>query len=242
MIVQWIKSLIFLIYIYLAMVVLGLVFLPWAAVQPMGARMACRTYARHTLWLAGWFLGLRHEVRGEVPTDEVLIAAKHQSFMDILIIFLYAPTAKFIMKRELLWTPVIGLFAWRLGCVPVDRGKRGAAIARMIEDVEKGRAQPGQLIIYSQGTRVKPGVRAPYKVGTAVLYQQLGQPCVPAATNAGLFWPRSGVLRKPGLAVVEFLPRIEPGMSRNDFMQHLEIEVEAASDRLMAEAGFVPKG
>ena len=237
---QWIKSLVYVIQVYLAMGVLGIVFLPWAALSPRGARAACQTYAGYALWSARWMLGLRHEVRGEVPTDEVLIAAKHQSFLDILIIFYYAPVAKFIMKRELLWTPVIGLYAWRLGCVPVDRGKRGAAIARMIEDVEKGRAQPGQLIIYSQGTRVKPGARAPYKVGTAVLYEQLGQPCVPAATNAGLFWPRTGVLRKPGLAVVEFLPRIGPGMDRQSFMAHLEREVEAHSDRLMREAGFEP--
>lgn len=237
---QWIKSLVYVVQVYVAMGVLGIVFLPWAALSPRGARAACQTYAGYALWSARWMLGLHHEVRGEVPTDEVLIAAKHQSFLDILIIFYYAPVAKFIMKRELLWTPVIGLYAWRLGCVPVDRGKRGAAIARMIEDVEKGRAQPGQLIIYSQGTRVKPGARAPYKVGTAVLYEQLGQPCVPAATNAGLFWPRTGILRKPGLAVVEFLPRIAPGMGRQSFMAHLEREVEAHSDRLMREAGFEP--
>ena len=237
---QWIKSLVYVIQVYVAMLVLGLVFLPWAALSPQGARTACRTYARYALWTARWMLGLRHEVRGEVPTDEVLIAAKHQSFLDILIIFYYAPVAKFIMKRELLWTPVIGLYAWRLGCVPVNRGKRGAAIAKMLADVEKGRAQPGQLIIYSQGTRVAPGAYVPYKVGTAVLYEQLGQPCVPAATNAGLFWPRTGILRKPGLAVVEFLPRIEQGMSRDGFMARLEREVEDHSDMLMREAGFDP--
>ncbi len=238
---QWVKSLIYVIQVYFAMLVLGIVFLPWAALSPRGARTACRSYARYAMWTARWMLGLHHEVRGEVPTDEVLIAAKHQSFLDILIIFTYAPTAKFIMKRELLWTPIIGLYAWRLGCVPVDRGKRGAAIAKMLADVEKGRAQPGQLIIYSQGTRVAPGAHVPYKVGTAVLYEQLGQPCVPAATNAGLFWPRKGILRKPGTAVVEFLPRIMPGMPRDQFMRHLESEVEAQSNRLMAEAGFSPQ-
>jgi 1-acyl-sn-glycerol-3-phosphate acyltransferase len=35
---------------------------------------------------------------------------------------------------------------------------------------------------------------------------------VPVGTNVGLFWPKRGILRKPGLAVVEFLPRIEPGL------------------------------
>ena len=109
----------------------------------------------------------------------------------------------------------------------------------MVRDVEAGRADPGQLVIYSQGTRVAPGAKAPYKVGTAVLYEQLGQPCVPMATNVGLFWPRKGILRKPGLAVVEFLPPIPPGMERRAFMEHLEETVEAKSNALMAEAGFM---
>ncbi|MEL7082704.1 MAG: 1-acyl-sn-glycerol-3-phosphate acyltransferase, partial [Pseudomonadota bacterium] len=171
-------------------------------------------------------------------TSEVLIAAKHQSFLDIMMIFNALPAGKFIMKRELLWTPIIGLYAKRLGCVPVARGKRGAAIQKMVDDVEAGRSQPGQLIIYSQGTRVAPGDYKPYKVGSAVLYQQLAQTCVPVATNVGLFWPRRGILRKPGLAVVEFLPPIEAGLDKDTFMNELETVVESRSNALMQEAGF----
>jgi 1-acyl-sn-glycerol-3-phosphate acyltransferase len=122
--------------------------------------------------------------------------------------------------------------------VPVDRGKRGAAIAKMLSEVKSGKQQGGQLIIYPQGTRVAPGVPRPYKVGTAALYEQLGQPCIPVAANVGVFWPRHGLLRKPGLAVVEFLPEIPPGLDRDSFMARLETEVETASNRLMAEAGF----
>ncbi len=235
---QWLKSLVFVIQNAVAMLVLGIVFLPWALVSPRGARAACRSYTVWVRWTARWMIGLKTEVRGPVPQDEVLIAAKHQSFLDIMMIFGECPSAKFIMKRELLWTPIIGLYAWRVGCVPVHRGKRGQAIAKMLEDVEKGAADPGQLIIYPQGTRVAPGVVKPYKVGAALLYEQTGQPCVPAATNCGVFWPRSGILRKPGLAVVEFLPRIEPGLEREAFLRRLEDEVEAASNALLKEAGF----
>jgi 1-acyl-sn-glycerol-3-phosphate acyltransferase len=110
----------------------------------------------------------------------------------------------------------------------------------MKADVAAGAADPGQLIIYPQGTRVAPGVARPYKVGTGLLYEQLGQPCVPVATNVGVFWPKRGILRKPGLAVVEFLPPIAPGLPVADFMARLEEEVETHSNRLMAEAGFRP--
>lgn len=235
---RWIKSLVFVGQMYLMMLVIGLVYLPYALASRNGARAACKAYCRWVLWTARWMVGLHSEVRGPVPTGEVLLAAKHQSFLDILIIFNAVPSGKFVMKREILWTPIIGLYAVRLGCVAVDRGKRGAAIRKMSEDVKKGRADAGQLIIYSQGTRVAPGVKAPYKVGTGVLYEQMGQPCVPAATNVGVFWPRTGIYRKPGLAVVEFLPPIAPGLGREAFMQQLESSIETRSNALMREAGF----
>ncbi|MCF8512473.1 MAG: 1-acyl-sn-glycerol-3-phosphate acyltransferase, partial [Rhodobacteraceae bacterium] len=160
------------------------------------------------------------------------------SFLDIIAIYNAVPRGKIIMKRELLWTPFLSQYALRIGCVPVNRGKRGAAIARMKAEVMAGTAFPGQLIIYPQGTRVAPGVSKPYKVGTGLLYEQLGQPCVPVGTNVGVFWPKRSILRKPGVAVVEFLPVIAPGLPVPEFMARLEAEVEQSSNRLMAEAGF----
>ncbi|WP_298914612.1 lysophospholipid acyltransferase family protein [uncultured Roseobacter sp.] len=235
---QYVRSVIFIIQMYISMPVVGLLFAPWAMFSRKGAYAACKTYSRYVFWTASWMVGLRCEVRGTVPQGEALIAAKHQSFLDIMMIFTALPAAKFIMKKEILMTPVIGQYARRLGCVAVDRGKRGAAIEKMVADVNAGRAEPGQLIIYSQGTRVPPGKKMPYKVGTAVLYEQLNQPCVPVATNVGVLWPKRGMLRKPGVAVVEFMPQIAPGMERNAFMKELETSVEDRSDALMVEAGF----
>jgi 1-acyl-sn-glycerol-3-phosphate acyltransferase len=238
--IQYLRSVLFMGQIYLMMPVIGLAFAPWALFSRHGARTCCKTYSRWVFWSARWMVGIRCEVRGTPPQGEVLVAAKHQSFLDIMMIFTALPQAKFIMKKEILWTPVIGQYARLLGCVAVDRGKRGAAIEKMVRDVEAGRAEAGQLIIYSQGTRVAPGVKMPYKVGTGVLYEQLGQPCAPVATNVGVLWPRNGVMRKPGVAVVEFLPVMEAGLSRETFMLRLEKEVEARSDALMREVGFDP--
>ncbi|MDQ2092081.1 lysophospholipid acyltransferase family protein [Marimonas arenosa] len=235
---RWGMSILFVVVNALMMLFLGLVFLPWAALSPQGALVACKAYTwwvRFTCWA---FVGITWEVRGEVPTEECLVVAKHQSFLDIIIIFQVVPQPRFIMKRELLWTPIIGLYAWRLGCVPVARGKRGTAIKKMMADVKSGRVAPGQLVIYPQGTRVKPGDYRPYKVGSFVLYDQLDQSCAPAATNAGLFWRKGTMLRHPGRAVVAFLPRIAPGAAQAEFMGRLENEIETASNALMREAGY----
>lgn len=236
--IRWVLSLIFVVQMYLAMAVLAVVFAPWALFSRSGAFAAAHTFCRWVRFTARILCGLRSEIRGTPPTHEAVVAAKHQSFFDIILIFSALPRGKFIMKRELMFAPFLGQYALRMGCVPVDRGKRGAAIAKMKADVARGAAEPGQLIIYPQGTRVAPGVAKPYKVGTGLLYEQLGQPCVPVATNVGVFWPRRGILRKPGLAVVQFLPEIAPGLPIPEFMQRLEREVETHSDMLLAEAGF----
>ena len=235
---QWVRSLVFIVQMYLAMAVLALVFTPFAIFRREAAFAAVHAYCRWIRFSARWLVGLRSEVRGAVPDTEVLVAAKHQSFFDIILITSAVPRPKFIMKRELIWAPILGWYALRIGCVPVDRGKRGQAIKKMAADAATGRQQPGQLIIYPQGTRIAPGVKAPYKVGTGVLYQGLAQDCVPVGTNVGVFWPKHGILRKPGLAVVEFLPVIPAGQPLPDFMAELETVIEASSNRLMVEAGF----
>lgn len=237
---QWIRSLLFNFQMYLMMAVLALYFTPLAIFDRKYAYSAVRTYCRWVRWSARWMVGLKTEVRGPIPTDEVIIAAKHQSFLDIIMIVSEVPRPKFIMKKELKWAPILGWYAIRIGCVPVDRGKRAEAIKTMMDGVRKGRVLPGQLIIYPQGTRVAPEAQKPYKIGTGLLYEQLNQPCIPTAANVGVFWPRHGVYRKPGLAVVEFLPPIPPGKPIEDFMTKLETVVERESTRLMKEAGFFP--
>lgn len=236
--VQWLRSLIFIGVMYLGMAVLALWYFPQTLVRRDRAFDAVHTYTGFVRWAARVLVGLRSEIRGPVPEGEVIIASKHQSFFDIILIVDAVPRPKFIMKKQILWTPIVGYFAKAIGCIPVDRGKRGTAIKQMVADVNEGRAKPGQLIIFPQGTRVAAGARKPYKVGTGVLYDQTGQAVVPAATNVGVFWKRHGIMRWPGLAVVEFLPEIAPGQRVGPFMRELEAVVEEASDRLMTEAGF----
>ena len=109
------------------------------------------------------------------------------------------------MKKEILITPIIGFWAKKIGCIPIDRGKKGAAIKEMITAVhESNKTRPGQLIIFPQGTRVAPNVRAPYKIGSGVLYSELEQDCHPVATNVGVLWPRRSILRKRGTAAVSY--------------------------------------
>ena len=234
--IRWLMSLIFITQMYLVMVLTAAVFAIPAIISRKGAFAAVHFFSNWVRASARLLVGLHSEIRGEIPQGEIIIAAKHQSFFDIILLCSVLPRPKFIMKRELIWTPILGQYALRIGCIPVDRGKRGAAIAEMKKAA--GTGSVGQLVIYPQGTRVAPGAKLPYKVGAGLLYDQLRQTCIPVATNVGVFWPKHGILRQPGLAVIEFLPAIAPGRPVADFMRTVEAEVEAASNALMFEAGW----
>lgn len=236
--IQWLLSLLFTIQAYAMMAVFAVGYLPWAIVDRRGAFAAIHAWTGWVRWTAAWMIGLKSEIRGPVPTGEVLVAAKHQSFFDIILIANALPRPKFIMKKQLVWAPIVGFYAKRVGCVAVDRGKRGAAIKAMVENARASGAEPGQLVIFPQGTRVAPGDKPPYKVGVGVLYQDLGNPCVPVACNVGVFWPRHRIYRQPGLAVVEFLPVIEQGLPIRQFLETVEQRIETRSDALMQDAGF----
>lgn len=235
---QWLRSFVLLLSMYTLLPVMGLAYLVPSIISRRAAIHGVRTYSSSVVRLADWIAGIKTEVRGPVPNGAVLIAAKHQSFFDILVLVSKLERPRFIMKRELVWAPVLGWYALRIGCVPVIRGKRGQAIRKMLDDVKAGQAEPGQLIIYPQGTRVAPGSVRAYKIGAGLIYRDLGQDCVPVAVNVGLFWPKSGILKTPGKAIVEFMDPIAPGLDPEVLVKALETSVEERSNALMKEARF----
>lgn len=233
------RSLLFDAAMYATLAVMGIAFAPFAIWSVNGAYWAMKAFCDATFWLLRTICGLRVEIRGAVPQGDVVVCAKHQSFLDVMLLMRFLPRAKFIMKKELRWAPILGLYALRIGSTPVARGRKGAAMKEMLAHAGQA-AEPRQLVIYPQGTRVLPGARLPYKIGAGVLYERLGAPCVPAATNVGVFWSRRSALRRPGLAALEFLEPMPPGLPIPEFMARLEEVVEENSDRLMREAGFDP--
>ncbi|MFB2594921.1 lysophospholipid acyltransferase family protein [Paracoccus sp. p4-l81] len=206
----------------------------------LGAHRTCDVWSQHLLDAARWYMGLSYELRGTAPTGNCLIGAKHQSFFDILIIARNVPRRCFIMKKQVLHVPIMGWFAMKAGCIPIDRSRGHEAMGLMLSEAKAAHQARGlgQLIVYPEGTRTRPGEKRKYKYGIAGLYQALDLPCVPAATNVGLFWNKKGMPIRSGHAVVEFLPAIEPGLPPEEMLAQLETMVEARSDALMAEAGF----
>jgi 1-acyl-sn-glycerol-3-phosphate acyltransferase len=173
---------------------------------------------------------------GNMPSGPVIIAAKHQSTWETLAFALLFPNAAIILKRELLFIPVVGWAMARAGHIGVERGDGAKALRGLVRQAKAALAEGRSLLIYPEGTRTPVGSQPPYQVGTAALYRQLGVPVVPVALNSGVFWGRRKFIKWPGVIDVEVLPAIPPGLDRKAFMATLRERIEGATERLVKSA------
>ncbi|TXN68604.1 lysophospholipid acyltransferase family protein [Methylobacterium sp. WL6] len=202
-----------------------------------------RFWGRVTLWLLRVVAGTRVEFRGleNIPSGAMLVGAKHQSALETLALCTVFPEFAYVLKRELLFIPLIGWFLSRSGMVAIDRSKGARAMSLMNAAAADAIAQGRQLIVFPEGTRTAPGAAPAYKQGLSHLYAALSVPCLPVALNTGLYWPRRSFVRRPGTTVIEFLPPIPPGLARAAFLDLVEDRIETASKALLA-AGLADLG
>ena len=139
-----------------------------------------------------------------------------------------------VLKRELLFIPVVGWAMARAGNIAVARGDGAAALRGLVKQAKAAIGAGRSIMIFPEGTRVAPGDQRPYQVGTAALYRQLGVPVVPVALNSGLFWGRRQWVKRPGVITVEVLLPIAPGLTREAFMTTLRERIETVTAHLVA--------
>ena len=237
------RSLVFNLVFYLWMAVLGTLCLPVLLLPRRYAWAVGRLYLRQILALLRILIGLDYRIRGaeHLPHGAAIVAMKHQSAWDTLILPLLFADPAVVLKRELLWLPLYGWWQMKLGMIAVDRGAGARALKQIVAQARRALADGRTIVIFPQGTRTPPGSTHPYQPGLAALYLQTGVPVVPVALNSGLFWPRRSFLRRPGTITVEILPPIAPGLGRAAFQARLEQAVEGATSRLeLEESGDKP--
>jgi 1-acyl-sn-glycerol-3-phosphate acyltransferase len=235
---SWLRALAFNIAFFGSTALLGVVGLP-VLVMPRRIVMGFgRFWARCVLALLRAIVGLDGEIRGieHLPPGACLIAMKHQSAWDTLILPVVLGDPAVVIKQELLWVPFYGWYAARAGSIAIDRRGGAAALRRMLATARRAAAAGRPIVIFPEGTRTAPGRHLTYQPGVAALYQALAVPLVPAAVNSGLYWGRRSFVKRPGRIVLSFLEPIPPGLSRREVMRELETRIEAATAALEREA------
>lgn len=219
-------------------IVLGVLFSPVLLLPSRYGWRVVHIWAGSTVWLHRAICGIDEEIRGRenIPAGGMIVASKHQSAWETLRLVTLFRRPTFILKRELLWIPLFGWYLKKFGQIPVDRGRRAAAMEAMISRARAAIAEGRQVIIFPEGTRRHPLAPPDYRYGVVRLYRDLDAPVLPVALNSGLFWPRRAFIHRPGRIVLACLPVIPPGREPDVFAAELKEKLEAATASLVEEA------
>ena len=234
----WLRALAFNLAFILVTALFGLAGLPLLLAPRRWVMGFGRLWARAVLALLQAIVGLAGEIRGSahLPPGAAVVAMKHQSAWDTLILPVVLGDPAVVLKRELLRLPFYGWYAARAGSIAIDRKGGAGALRRMVAAAGREVADGRKVVIFPEGTRTAPDQRLVYQPGVAALYQALALPVVPAAVNSGLYWGRRSFLKRPGRILLEFLEPIPPGLPRRQFMAELETRIETATAALEQEA------
>lgn len=233
-----VRSIAFVIWLYGALVLMGLIWLPSLLLPRRVLKLGIVLYTKIIRLGLRMICGIRTELRGRenIPSGPILIASKHQCMWDVFIPFLLVDDPAIIMKRELAWYPFLGWFALAMRMIPIDRGGTIKTLKKMVAIARIRSSQGRQVLIFPEGTRKSPGDKPAYfAAGVFLLYRELGVPCLPIATNSGLCWPAHGYRRNAGVAVYEALSVIPAGLAKKEFMEELESRIENSSNLLLDE-------
>jgi 1-acyl-sn-glycerol-3-phosphate acyltransferase len=217
-----------------ATVIFSLLSLLTFSLAPVPRNRLLAAWARLMLWLARVLLGIDYRVEGldRLPAGPLILLAKHQSAWETLAFQVIFPPLCFVLKKELLRIPFFGWGLAMTSPIAIDRNA-GREALRQIEEQGRARLEAGLwVVIFPEGTRVRPGERGKYNIGGAWLAAKTGVPVIPVAHNAGRFWPKNALIKRPGEVVVSIGPAIA---SAGRKAGEINAEAEAWIEGRMAE-------
>jgi len=196
---------------------------------------AARSWGWRILWLAKYVCGIDYQVRGlqNIPAHPTIIMAKHQSAWETVGILCHLPRGVWIIKRELVWVPIIGWVLAGLKSIAINRKSGRSARDQILEQGRQRLARGYCVLIFPEGTRVAPGERRKYGLGGALLATGTGVPVLPIAHNAGECWRRNAFLKYPGMVTMSIGPTISTvGKDATTVTAEVEAWIEAEMLRL----------
>lgn len=211
--------------------------------------VVARSWALTQLWLLDKICGLKYTVEGtqNIPAGAHVSMWKHSSAWETIAQASIFPPQSWVLKRELMWIPLVG---WAVHClkpIAINRKAGATAVTQVIDQGTQRLAEGLWILVFPEGTRVAAGETRKYGVSGALLASRAGCKIVPVAHNAGYFWPRRGWLKKPGTIRVSIGPPIEaagrdPRELNDEVRAWIEAELATMVPAEHAGSGALPPG
>ena len=230
-----VRTIIFYLLLSIWTIFLGILFLPFLFFPANYLKTPAKLWIKGIFLLLEYICEITHELRGKeyIPNDPVIIVSKHQSAFETFALFYYLNKSFFIHKNQLFYIPIFGQYLWKSNMVSIDRKGKSKTMRKMLYKVKKRFDDGSSIIIFPEGTRKKPGEVPDYKTGFVGIYREVNRKLLPVAVNSGLFWPKHKFIFNKGKIIIDILPTIEAGLSKNEVLNKVQDTIEKASKKLL---------
>jgi 1-acyl-sn-glycerol-3-phosphate acyltransferase len=193
-------------------------------VNPILRNQLISGWARSMIWWLRVTCNVRHEVSGmeNIPDKPCIILAKHQSTWETFAFQAIFPTQVYVLKRELLWIPIFGWGLAMTSPIAINRASGREALKQLVSKGQARLAQGLWVVIFPEGTRMRPYQQGKYHIGGAWLACQTKTPVLPVAHNAGHCWPK-GFIKQAGVIKLHIGPAIATADLKADAL-NLKVE------------------
>jgi 1-acyl-sn-glycerol-3-phosphate acyltransferase len=234
---QLLRSLLFNAYMVLSACLFG-AFMSLCFWSPHSFQFAiARCWARCLLWVLARLCGLKFTVEGRerIPEGAHIVMSNHTSAWETIAQFVIFPPHVWVLKRELLWIPFVGWGLKLLRPIAINRGQGHRAVNQVVEQGQARLEEGLWVIVFPEGTRVVAGETKKFGFSGALLATATGKLLVPLSHNAGRFWPRRGIVKKPGTVhVVIGEPIASVGKSPRQLTEEVRQAVDAGLAKIAA--------
>ena len=224
-----VRSLIFNFFLYAGIVSVFIIALPTLFMPAKLTLLFGKFLGHYVILIVKIFLNTKIEIKGieNIPKNEkYFVASAHQSMFETFALQAILDYPVFILKKELLKIPLFGLYLKKIKSIEIVRDtttKDNLNFFEKVASIIKNESRP--LLIFPQGTRLKPDERLPFKKGVGRIYEALNISCVPIALNSGKVWPKKGIIKNPGKITISILEKINPGLNKDEFIKSLEEKI-----------------
>ena len=210
----WVRSLVFTVLLFLTTLAFGVAVLV-SALLPLSIEQRYvipRNWGLFLTWLAKVICGIDYVIEGRerLPAVPFISLWKHSSAWETLAQMFVVPPASWLLKREVLWIPVVGWAVKTFRPIAIDRRAGHSAVNQVVKQGRERLAAGMGVVVYPEGTRMPPGQTRKFGISGALLAVETGAPIVPIAHNSGYLWRRRSLLKKPGTIYVVIGEPIDP--------------------------------
>lgn len=168
------------------------------------------------------------------PGQSYVVVVNHSSLFDILVLYGWLDLdLKWVMKKELLKVPIIGIGCAAMGHIFIDRSNKQAAV-QALRDAKKTLTKGKSVLFFPEGSRSRDDEMLPFKAGAFMMAKDIGLPILPVTVKGtNKILPSDTLDLHPGYAEMIIHPAIA-----SEHIQSTELEELIQQTRSTIQKGL----